>query len=117
MHAAQGDGELVGTGVEMNADVDFVVDVIRGANATQIRAEDSDYRMAFGMSADLSQALRLANTNLAEWLAKDFRLTQQDLAFLLGSSLELDIANVCCSGGPNTVVARIRKSILDKIRP
>jgi acetamidase/formamidase len=115
MHAAQGDGELAGTGLEMDADVDILVDVVRGADVEGVRAEDATYRMAFGISADLSQALRAANTNLAEWLAKDFRLNQQELAFLLGSAAEIDIANVW--GRESTVVAKIKKSLLAQIRP
>ena len=70
--------------------------------------------MAFGVSADLAQALRLANTNLAEWLAADFRLNQQELAMLLGSAVELDIANVW--GAQTTVVAKIRKDLLARIK-
>jgi amidase len=114
-HAAQGDGELSGTGLEVSADVDVVVNVIRGAGTEHIRAEDATHRYAFGVSADLSQALRQANTHLAEWLQTDFRLNQQELAFLLGAAAELDIANVW--GSQTTVVAKIRKSFLTQIKP
>jgi acetamidase/formamidase len=115
VHAAQGDGEIAGTGIETIADVEFTVDVIRGAALTRVRAEDERYLMAFGTSADLSEALRLANTNLAEWLERDFAVRQQELAMILGSALELDIANVW--GAQATIVAKIRKDLISRLRP
>jgi Predicted acetamidase/formamidase len=59
-HAAQGDGELASQGLEMEADVDFVVDVIPGGASRMkyqlVRAEDGTHIMAFGSAGDLRVA-------------------------------------------------------------
>lgn len=113
VHAAQGDGEIAGTGIETAAIVDVVLDVRRADPTTQLRAEDKIWLMAFGTAGDLTSATRAANTNLAEWLQRDYQLAPHMLAAVLGTAMELDIANVF--GEYVTVVAKLRKSIVESL--
>jgi amidase len=115
-HAAQGDGELASQALEMEADVVFTVEVIRGAALSQtwVRAEDADDFMAFGSAGDMRVAVQRATTNLATWLQRSYCLTPPEIATVLGSSVRLDIANLY--GEQLTVVARLSRSIVGQFK-
>jgi acetamidase/formamidase len=115
VHAAQGDGELTRNGLEANADIDYVVEVREGGNLPWVRAEDASHLMAFGSSEDLNVALRLALSHLVEWLEAEYSLSHREIAVLLGSAAELDIANVF--GQQRTIVAKVAKRFLPPPEP
>ncbi len=66
-HAAQGDGELNGSGLETSMDVEVRVDVMPGSIPAP-RLESSTHVMAMGLSSSLDDAIRKATTNMIEWL-------------------------------------------------
>jgi acetamidase/formamidase len=109
-HAAMGDGEVVGTGLEMPIDVTFTVDVIRGDATSQVRAETRDYLISFGVSGSVPESLQLATTQLAEWIKKDYKLNDSEIALLFGDVLKYDVAELV---DPHfNVAAKIPKSVL-----
>jgi acetamidase/formamidase len=110
-HAAQGDGELTGNALETSMDVEFGVDVVRGESAGAPRAENDEYRMAMGIAGSLNEALQQATTNMARWLERDFKLNPSELASILGTAMQYDVAEVV---DPSYhVVARLPKRALD----
>lgn len=114
-HALQGDGELTGNALETSADFTFSVDVVKDKYIIGPRAENAQYRMASGIANSLPEALQQATTSLARWLAEDYKLTANEAAVVLGSSIRYDIAEVV---DPYVhVVAKIEKSTLARIRP
>jgi amidase len=113
-HGAQGDGELTGDALETSTEYSFTVDVIRGKSANQPRSENAQYRMASGIANSLTEALQSATTNLAQWLAEDFKLNGNEISVVLGTSIHYDIAEVV---DPYVhVVAKIEKSVLDQLK-
>jgi amidase len=109
-HAAQGAGELTGDALETSMDVVFFVDLIKGHGPNMPRAENTDYRMASGIANSLPDALQQATTNLSQWLADDYKLTPNEIALVLGTAIQYDIAEVV---DPLVhVVARIDKKFL-----
>ncbi len=113
-HAAQGDGELTGDALETSMDVEFTVDLIKGAMKRNPRAENSDYLMALGIANSLSEALQSATSELAGWLEHDYNLQPDEAAVVLGASLEYNIAEVV---DPLVhVVAKIRKDKLARLK-
>ena len=109
-HAAMGDGEVVGTGLEMPIDVTFTVDVIRGSATSQVRAETRDYLISFGVSGSVPESIQLATTQLAEWIKKDYKLNDSEIALLFGDVLKYDIAELV---DPRfNVAAKVPKSVL-----
>jgi amidase len=114
-HAAQAPGELTGDALETSMDVEFTVDLIEGKAIDQPRAENEQYLMAMGIAGSLHDATRLATTALADWLATDRGLSSGDVALLLGTSIEYDIAELV---NPQVnVVAKIRKDRLPTKNP
>ena len=106
-HAIQGDGEIVGTGVEISMDVRFTVSVVKGSNIVWPRMENDAYIMAIGNARPLDEALQYATTELLRWLAADYDLDTRAASILLGQTVEYDIANVFDPA--YTVVAKLPK--------
>src|SRR5205823_1723361 len=93
-HAAQGDGELTGNALETSMEFSFTVELVKAKNLPGPRAENAQYRMASGIANSLPEALQQATTNLARWLEDDYKLTPNEAAVVLGSSIKYDIAEV-----------------------
>lgn len=114
-HAAQGDGELTGNALETSMDVEMEIELVRGYSAGMPRAEDSEYRMAMGIGGSLNEAQQQATTNMARWLQRDYRLSRAEVAYVLGTGLIYDIAEVV--DPEYHVVARLSKQALSRIAP
>jgi acetamidase/formamidase len=113
-HAAQGDGELTGDALETSMDVEFTVNVIPGQGIGSPRAENDEFIMAMGIAGSLPDALRQATTSLARWLEQEYKLTPNETAIVLGSSIRYDIAEIV---DPQVnIVAKISKSVLAPLR-
>jgi acetamidase/formamidase len=109
-HALQGDGEIVGTGIEVSADVEFSVELLKGKRSSWPRAEDDEFVMAVGNARPLDQALQHATTELMRMLAEDRRLSFRASSALLGQCIRYDIGNVFDPA--YTVVAKVSKRLL-----
>lgn len=112
-HAAQGDGELTGDALETSMDVEFTVNLISGKGASGPRAESDEYLMAMGIAGSLNDALQQATTSLARWIESEYKLSANESAIVLGTSIRYDIAEVV---DPQVnIVAKISKSVLAQI--
>ncbi len=111
-HARQGEGEVVGTGLETSMDVEFTVDLVKKKAAVWPRLENDTYVMVLGSARPLLQALQHATTELQRWLVADYGFSERGAAAFMGQALEYEVANVV---DPNfTVVAKVRKALLPK---
>jgi amidase len=109
-HAAMGDGELTGSALETSVDVEFTVDVIPGFASAGPRLENADYLMAMGVAGSVPDSIQVATTQLAEWLKRDYKLSDSEVAVLLGAVLKYDITEMV---DPQfNVVAKVPKSAL-----
>ena len=112
-HARQGAAELTGTGLETSAAVEFTVEVIEGASLGQVRVENADHVMIMGVGGSLSEGLQSATTGMSRWLTQTYGLNDAEIALVLGSSMEYDIAEIV---DPHVnVVAKLRKQVLEQI--
>lgn len=109
-HATQGAGEIVGTGIEISADVEFTVELQKGKKIGWPRGEDADWIFACGNARPLDQALQHATTELTRWLVADYGLDIRAASTLLGQVIEYEVGNVFDPA--YTMVAKIHKSIL-----
>jgi amidase len=106
-HALQGDGEIVGSGIEISFDVELTVNVIKGKRIGWPRAEDDEFVMAVGNARPLDQAVQHATTELMRWLAADYGLDHRASSVLLGQLIRYDVGNVYDPA--YTMVAKIAK--------
>jgi amidase len=109
-HALQGDGEIVGTGIEVSMDVELTVDVVKGKRISWPRADDGEFVMAVGNARPLDQAVQHATTELMRLLAEDYGLDYRASSALLGQCIRYDVGNVFDPA--YTAVAKIEKRLL-----
>ena len=109
VHALQGDGEIVGTGIEVSAEVEFTLRLIRGRRVGWPRAEDGDSLLTAGNARPLDQALQEATTEMVRWLI-ELGLEERQAHILLGQCVRYQVGNVFDPA--YTMICRISKSLL-----
>lgn len=109
-HALQGDGEIVGTGIEISFDVQFTVRILKGKQIGWPRGEDGDYIFTVGNARPLDQALQHATTEMARWLQEDYGLDARGASILLGQCVAYDLGNVFDPA--YTMVCKVPKRVL-----
>jgi len=109
-HATQGDGEIVGTGIEITMEVQFTVQVIKGKRIRWPRGENAEYIFAVGNARPLDQATQHATTEMLRWLKEDYGLNATSASLLLGQCVEYDLGNVFDPA--YTMVCKVRKALL-----
>jgi acetamidase/formamidase len=109
-HALQGDGEIVGTGIEVSFDVELTVEVRKGKTIEWPRAKNDTFVMAVGNARPLDQALQHATTELVRLLEQDYGLDVRAASVLLGQCVRYDVGNVFDPA--YTVVAKVEKRLL-----
>jgi len=111
-HALQGDGEIIGSGLETTMDVTFQFDLIKGKRIRWPRIESNTHIMVAASMRPLIDALRISYVELIEWLIADYGFEKME-AFQVASQVgEVRVANVV---DPNyTVVAKFPKALLPK---
>jgi acetamidase/formamidase len=112
-HAIQGDGEGLGTGVETSLDVQFTVKVHKGKAIPIPRLENDKYIISIGsqpeFSSSMDSALRMANSDMLNWLTKGYKLTPQEAHMLFGAVVEHKIVTYF-----GTVTTQIQKKYLQR---
>ncbi|MCC7449369.1 MAG: acetamidase/formamidase family protein [Anaerolineae bacterium] len=112
-HAVQGDGEIVGTGIEISFDVQFTVNVIKGKQINWPRGENADEVFTVGNARPLDQALQHATTEMLRLLQEDYGLDQAGASLLLGQCVRYDVGNVFDPA--YTMVCRVSKHLLRQV--
>jgi amidase len=112
-HAVQGDGEIVGTGIEISFDVTFRVRVLKGQRSYWPRAENQTHIFTVGNARPLDQALQHATTEMMRWLTSDYGLDGTAAGTLLGQTVEYDLGNVFDPA--YTMVCKVAKRYLPSI--
>jgi acetamidase/formamidase len=111
-HARQGEGEVVGTGLETSMDVEFTVDLVKKKNIGWPRLENQTHVMVLGSARPLLEAFQIATAELQRWLMADYGMTERGAQTFMGQATEYEVANVV---DPSfTVVAKIRKDLLPR---
>jgi acetamidase/formamidase len=109
-HAAQGDGEIAGTGIEIPVRVRLQVDVLKGRKIAWPRFENDRSLMAVGAVRPVDDALRIAFTELIGWMKADYGVSDIDSYELLTKVARIHLNEMV---DPNyVVVASIDKRFL-----
>jgi amidase len=110
VHAAQGDGELIGTALEVPAEITLQIEVLKGRAAQWPRLENQTDIAAIGSTRPLMNCLRLASLELLAWLVDDYGFDRAEAWQLMSQVVTLRVGNVV---DPNySVVARFPKAYL-----
>ncbi len=113
LHAAQGDGEGLGSGIETSLDVQFTIFLYKGKRMSMPRLVNSEYLISIGsqpeFSSSMDSALRSANSDMLQWLTSEYKLNDVEAHMLLGSVVQHKIATYF-----GTMVTIIPKRYLPK---
>jgi amidase len=109
-HAAMGDGEVDGTAIEVALLARVQVSIIKGKKINWPRLENRDSIMAVGAYRPVDDALRIAFTELVDWIHTDYGLSTLDAYELLSKVAKIHLDEMV---DPNyVVVASIEKKFL-----
>jgi acetamidase/formamidase len=111
-HAIQGDGEIVGTGVETAMEVEVQLSVLKGHKPRWPRGENAEEIFTVGNGRPLDQALQHATTEMFDWLTSAFKLSPIAASHLLGQVVRYEIGNVFDPA--YTMVCKVEKKWLPK---
>ncbi|MDL2408157.1 acetamidase/formamidase family protein [Rhizobium calliandrae] len=92
-HAVQGDGEIVGTGIETTFEVTVRLSVEK-KKIIWPRGETANDIFTIGNARPLDQALQHATSEMLRWLASDYGLDKTAASHLLGQVVRYDVGNV-----------------------
>ncbi|MCZ7572871.1 MAG: acetamidase/formamidase family protein [Ardenticatenaceae bacterium] len=109
-HALQGDGEIVGTGVEISFEVQCTVRLIKGKRIGWPRGENADSIFTVGNARPLDQCVQHATTEMLRWLQEDYGLDPVGANILMGQCVAYDVGNVFDPA--YTVVCKLPKRVL-----
>jgi len=109
-HAVQGDGEIVGTGVETSYEVEVRLTVEKARKLIWPRGETAEDILSVGNARPLDQALQHATTDMFNWLTSDYGLSPVAASHLMGQVVRYDVGNVYDPA--YTMVCRIAKKWL-----
>lgn len=111
VHAAQGDGEICGVGLETTAEVAIKVDMIKDKKINWPRLEDETHIMIAASTRPLIDAFRIAHTEMVRWLAADYGFDRWEAFQVLSQVGTARVGNVV--DPKYTVVAKFPKKYLD----
>jgi acetamidase/formamidase len=100
-HAVQADGEPLGTGIETTMEVIFSVTLRKKAHLSNPRLENAEWIASVGsqpeFASSLDRSLRLATSDMVNWLVKDYRMEPWAAHLLVGSVGRYDVVTVAGS--------------------
>jgi amidase len=110
-HAVQGDGEVVGTGIEISLEVEFTLRVLKAKRIGWPRGENAEAIFTVGNARPLDQAVQHATTEMLRWLTEGYGLSVQEASILLGQCVDYDLGNIYDPA--YTMVCRLAKKWLE----
>jgi acetamidase/formamidase len=106
-HALQGDGEIMGSGIEVSMDVTVTVSVLKAEPLAWPAGESREEIFSVGNARPLDQALQHATTEMLRWLQRA-GLDPMSAHLLMGHCVRYDVGNVY--NPAYTAVCRIPKA-------
>lgn len=113
-HACQGDGEIVGTGIETTFEVEFTLHLRKNAPGRWPRCETATDFITLASGRPLDQPLQFATTEMLRWIVEDLGVDTVEASHLLGQLVRYDVANffnpaycVACRLAKNDITRRM----------
>lgn len=111
-HAVQGDGEIVGSGIEISMNVWVTLRVLKDKKIGWPRAENDEWIMTVGNARPLDQATQHATTEMIRWLQEDYGLDALGANLLLSQCVRYELGNFFDPA--YTMVCKLNKKWLPK---
>ncbi len=112
MHAAMGDGEIMGAGLEVAGEVEVRVEVVKDAQLPLPFVETEDLYITLGSRETMEEASQLALNNMVQFLQTKTDLTFNQAGMFLSMAGDLKVSQAV---NPNkTMRVEVPKNIIDK---
>lgn len=112
LHASMGEGEIMGTGVEIAGEVTLRLEVIKDKHMPTPMIENDEKLMCLGSRQTLEESCDLAIENMANYLADNYNFTFNEAGMFLSMAGDLKICQVV---DPNmTVRMEVNKSLIEQ---
>lgn len=93
-HAAQGDGEIAGTGIEISMNVTVTLTVDKVMKSQWPRGENDEFIFTVGNARPLDQCLQHATTEMLRWLIDGYKLDPFEANVLMSQCVRYDLGNM-----------------------
>ncbi len=93
-HGRQGDGELCGVAVEINATLTVKIDLVKGWAIPGVRLENEEFIMSVGSARPMEDAARMAYRDLIRWLVDDYGFEESEAYFLCTQAGKMRVGNM-----------------------
>jgi len=110
VHAAQGDGEMSGTGIEISSDLTFTVDLQKRRTIGWPRGENATHIFAAGNARPLDQCVQHATTEMLKWLRAEYGMDALAANLLMGQTVQYELGNMYDPA--YTMICKMPKSVL-----
>lgn len=109
VHASMGDGEISGTGIEIAAEVETTISVLKGQTIPRPMVETVDSWYTIASDDDITTAIRIACEDMQALLVEKWDLSPTDAYMLMSVAGDVQMCQ-CCKPSPVEVevVARFR---------
>lgn len=112
LHASMGEGEIMGTGVEIAGEVTLRLEVIKDKHMPTPMIENDEKLMCLGSRQTLEESCDLAIENMANYLVDNYNFTFNEAGMFLSMAGDLKICQVV---DPNmTVRMEVNKSLIEQ---
>ena len=91
VHAAQGDGEVCGTALEMPATVTIKIDLIKNKTIERPRIKSRDHIMCVATGNPMERSVARAYSDLFIWMEEDFGVDRWDAYSLCTQAGEISV--------------------------
>lgn len=109
-HATQGDGEIVGSGIEISMDVQVTVGLRKNRPIGWPRGENGEFIFTVGNARPLDQAVQHATTEMLRWLQADYGLDALGANLLVAQCVRYELGNMFDPA--YTMVCKLAKRLL-----
>ena len=90
-HAAQGDGEVSGTAIEISMRGTITVTLHKGQGRRWPRAETPTHYISMGLHPDLDEAMKLAVSEMVDFLVREKKMDRDDAYVLCSAACDFHV--------------------------
>lgn len=112
MHSSMGDGEIMGSGLEVAGEIEVVVEVLKDSQLPLPFIETKDLYVTVGSRETMEDASKVALHNMVEFLTAKTDMTFNQAGMFLSLAGDLKVSQAV---NPNkTMRVEVRKDLIDK---
>lgn len=112
MHSSMGDGEIMGSGMEVAGEIEVTVEVLKGSTLPLPFVETDEVYATLGSRETMEEASKLALNNMVDFLSENTDMTFNEAGMFLSLAGDLKVSQAV---NPNkTMRVEVRKDVLNR---